>query len=328
MLQGAQLAVGQAGPPLDSQDTGGTPEGAARAARAAVAAGAGIIVGPLTAPETVAITPIARDAGVAVLAFTSDSSVAQPGIWALGITPAQQVRRLVAAIRGESRSRIGAVLPQNPFGDALAAGLMSAAADAALPAPDILRQRPGPTGLSDALTELASTEGLHGSSDTTTPPGPPKIDALLLGASGEPLQQAIPTLAAYQTGPDHLRLLGTALWSRDAPRLGGIAGAWFAAPDPAARVPFDQAFAARYKVPSRDLSSLAFDATSAATAVFGPNGFNVAMLVRPDGFAGANGLFVLQPDGRVRRGLAVFEIDHAGAHVAQPAPQSLAAPGS
>ena len=329
MLQGAQLAVAQAGsPPLDSQDTGGSAEGAARAARAAIAAGAGVIVGPLTGPETVAVAPIARAAGVPVLAFTSDSSVAQPGVWALGITPAQQVRRLVLALRGENRSRIGAILPANPFGDALAAGLMNATVDAGLSQPDIVRQRSGSSGLTDSLAQFATAEALPVTADPAAAATPPKIDALLLGASGEPLQRALPALGALQSGPAHLRLLGTALWTREAPRLGAIAGAWFAAPDPTARSAFDQAFTARYHAPPRDLPSLAFDATSAVVAVFGPNGFSVESLVRPDGFAGSNGLFVLEPDGRVRRGLALFEIDRTGAHVAQPAPQSLNEPGS
>ena len=43
MLQAAQLAMdAQGGPPIDAKDTGGTPDGAAAAARAAIADGAGL----------------------------------------------------------------------------------------------------------------------------------------------------------------------------------------------------------------------------------------------------------------------------------------------
>jgi hypothetical protein len=38
-------------------------------------------------------------------------------------------------------------------------------------------------------------------------------------------------------------------------------------------------------------------------------------------------LIGLLPDGGVRRGLAIFEVDRGGAHIVQPAPQTLAAPG-
>src|SRR5947209_11070659 len=82
MLNAAQLANDAPGAaPLESEDTGGTPAGAVRAAQAALAAGAGIILGPLTATETGAVAPVTRAAGVPVLAFTSDRAQSQPGLW-------------------------------------------------------------------------------------------------------------------------------------------------------------------------------------------------------------------------------------------------------
>ena len=46
-------------------------------------AGAGIILGPLTSSETAAVAPVARQAGVAVLAFTNDPNQAQPGVYSV-----------------------------------------------------------------------------------------------------------------------------------------------------------------------------------------------------------------------------------------------------
>src|ERR1700751_2244270 len=104
------------------------PAGAAAAARAAIADGCGLILGPLTSPETAAVAPIARAANVAVLAFTNDPSQAQPGVWTLGITPGQQVRRLVAAAQGQGKSQFAGLLPDNDFGHAMAQALIQAAA--------------------------------------------------------------------------------------------------------------------------------------------------------------------------------------------------------
>ncbi|HYZ63231.1 MAG TPA: penicillin-binding protein activator [Acetobacteraceae bacterium] len=323
MLKAAQLAVdGPGAPPVDSHDTGGRPEGAARAAQAALGAGAGILLGPLTAGETAAVAPIARQAGVPVLAFTSDRAQAQPGVWTMGITPAQQVRTLVRAVQADNKTRIAAVLPANAFGDALAQGLLEAAGEAGLPPPPIFRHPPNIAGVEAALKEAA------GNPATTPPTDPPPVDALLLGISGDLLQQAIPLLGKYGLGTDRVRLLGTTLWAREAPRLSAIAGAWYAAPDPAMRRPFEQRYAARFGAPPRDFASIAFDAAGAARAASTPNGFDVNALLRPDGFAGADGVFVLLPDGRVRRGLAVFEIGPGGSRVRQPGPRSLTAPGA
>ena len=112
MLHAAQLAFDSPGASsLDAKDTGGTPDGAAAAAHSAIADGVGLILGPLTSAATAAVAPIARASGVAVLAFTNDQAQAQPGVWTLGITPGQQVRRLVAAAAGQGKSQFAALLP-------------------------------------------------------------------------------------------------------------------------------------------------------------------------------------------------------------------------
>ena len=349
LLKAAKLSFTQPGsPPLDQQDTGGTPEGAANAARAAVAAGDGIILGPLTAPETGAVAPVAGAARIPVLAFTSDSSQARPGVWTLGITPGQQVRRLVLAVQAENKTRIAAVLPQNAFGDALAHGLTQTTAAAGMPAPRIVRAPTSFAGMNDALkgvSDYANRRGLieakqrdaRESRDAAgrqeaaelgrEAPPPPPMDALFLGISGDLLGQSVPLLAFYDIGPSQVRILGPATWARDAARQPDLAGAWYAAPDQAARAGFNQQYSAAYNQPPRDYASLAFDAAGIARAVATPNGFSLQALTRPEGFVGSDGLLALEANGHVRRGLAIFEIDRGGSHVVQPAPQSFAAPG-
>jgi len=304
MLRAARLAL-QAGEgrPFDEVDTKGTAVGAAAAAHTAVEGGAGIIVGPLTAAETGAVAAVTRPRNIPVLAFTSDSSRAQPEVWTLGITPAQQVRTLVQAVRAEGRGRIGAVLPRSSFGDALAAGLIAACQEAGLNGPTIRRYRPG-AALDEAIGELAA-----GSRGT--------IDALLLGTTVDGAAAALPALAQAGLGPDRARLLGTALWAKDAPRATGLQGAWFAGPDPESLATFEQNYTAAYGTPPREFSSVAFDAAGAARAVTEPTGINASLLLTPGGFSGPDGTFVLLPDGHVRRALALFEI---GAHGVQRRP--------
>ncbi len=349
MLRAAQLSLDQPGAPtLDARDTGGTPGGAADAAKLAIAAGTGMLLGPLTAGETAAVAPLAKAAGTPVLAFTSDASLAQPGVWALGITPAQQVRRLVLAVQGEGKTRVAAVLPTNAFGDAMAGAATAAAGGAGLAAPSVIRYGNGFAPLNAALKTVSAYDARRGAAEQPDqaarasgdaagdrrratagrqPLSPPPIDALLLGAAGEQLGQALPLLAFYEIGPEQVRILGPALWGREASRLSALAGAWYAAPDPAQRAPFEQSYAAKYNAPPRDLASLAYDAAGVARVAADSGGFAPGALTRPEGFTGADGLLGLQPDGQTRRGLAIFEIDHDGSHVVQPAPQSLQAPG-
>lgn len=392
MLQAVQLALAAPGaPPLDVEDTGSTPQGAAAAARTAVGKGAGLFIGPLTAAETSAVAPVAQAANVPVLALTSDPAQARPGVWTLGLTPAQQVSSLVQAVQAEGKTRLAAVLPQGPFGDALAGGLTTAATEAGLPQPNVKRYAPNSArSLSQALKDVSDyatrhppkpatpaapaspapagaapgdqpppagpssdpslgqpAPGEQRTADATSsdplslgappaaapepplPPPPVPFDALLLGAGGPDLGRAAAQLAPDDIGPSQVRVLGPATWDREAARVPALASAWYAAPDPATRKPFEAAYAARYGAPPSDPRlSNAYDAAGLARAATGPAGFDPALLVRPEGFAGADGVFTLLPDGRVRRGLAIFEVQPSGPRLVQPAPQSLAAPSS
>jgi branched-chain amino acid transport system substrate-binding protein len=347
MLQAAQLALDAPGAPaLIVKDTGGTPDGAAAAAQAALTEGAGLILGPLTSVETAAVAPIARAANVAVLAFTNDPAQAQPGVWPLGVTPGEQVRRLVIAVQADGKTRIAALLPDSDFGRVMATALSQAAAAAGLPPPDIRQYTASMASINQAARDLSGFANRRGPIDAQiraaraegTADGrrkaqdlarqsipPPPFDALLLGDVGDSLAEIAAVLPYYDIDTSMVRILGPALW---AGHSGQIVGAWYAAPDPAARAPFDQAYTAKYNTPSAPLADLSFDAAAIAR-VLAARGYSVGALTQPNGFAGVDGWLALQPDGRVRRGLAVFQIQRGGgAQLLAPAPESPTAPGA
>ena len=74
--------------------------------------------------------------------------------------------------------------------------------------------------------------------------------------------------------------------------------------------------------PPPPLADLAFDAAAIARVLTG-RGYSVGALTQPNGLAGVDGWLALQPDGEVRRGLAVFQIGRGGAaQMVAPAPES------
>ena len=350
LVNAAQLALAAPGsPPLAVRDTGGTPAGAAAAARAALAAGAGLIIGPLTAAETAAVAPVARQGGVGVLAFTNDPSQAQPGVWTLGITPVQQVRRLVGAAMAQNKSRFAAALPNSPFGQSMAAALTQALASAGGPTPDIRFYESTNAGISGTLRDLSAYASRRGPLDAKrraalalhTAEGraeaadlsrqsipPPPFDSLLLAETGEKLAWLASFLGYYDIAPPTAQVMGPALWAAPATRSGAdLNGAWYAAPDPAARASFEAAYSAKYSTPPPGPADLAFDAAAIGRVLAQEGGFSFASLCRPEGFAGVDGLLALQTDGSVRRGLALFQIQRGGASIIEPAPASVGSPG-
>jgi ABC-type branched-subunit amino acid transport system substrate-binding protein len=351
MLQAAQLALSLPGSPiLDVHDTGGDPQRAAQEAQFAIQSGDRLIIGPLTAPETATVGATAAGAGVNVLAFTSDPAVASAGVWPLGLTPVQQVRRLVAAVRDDGRQHLAAILPQGLLGDALESALSTAATDAGMPPPSIQRSEPGLAGFTAALKTISNYEARRGDlaarlkslqQDTdpaarakaaelaAQPVAPPPFDALLIGETGPTLVQAADILPFYDAAGPQVRILGPALWAQQVNQLGKLQGAWYAALDPAARQGFVAAFQSKYGAPPSPLADFAFDAAAIAGVLASQNDFSAAALTRSEGFTGVDGALSLSPDGHVRRALAVFQINAGGgASIVSPAPQDVSQPGS
>ncbi len=334
MLDAIRLAAGAS--PLDVQDTAGTQAGATAAAGRAIAAHDGIILGPLTAAETRAAAAVAVPAGVPILAFTSDVGVAAPGVWVLGLTPAQQVERLVAAARADGRTRFAGFLPENALGSAMADALGATGASIGRHGTDFASINNGMKALSEFDSRHANDAQIkadRASSDpavkaqadalAAVPATPLPFDALLLADTGTQLQEVIDLLQPYDIDRAHVRLMGPTLWGAFSRKLGQIAGAWYAAPDPAARAGFVSAFTARYHAAPLRIDDVAYDAGALAAALAG-RGFSTEALTRPDGFAGTDGVFSLDAGGHVRRGLAVFEIDPGGgAHIVSHAPATL-----
>jgi branched-chain amino acid transport system substrate-binding protein len=304
MLRAAQLALLVPGSPiLDIKDTHGTPEGAAQAAREAIEAGDKVILGPVTSTETAPVAPLARRAGIPVLAFTNDHAQAQPGVWTLGITPGQQVRRLLGQARDTGHVPVAALLPDDDFGKSMGDELTRIAAAAGQPAPFVRMIAPGNRDdIAAAVNELTGMA----QTDQPLPYG-----AILLASTGNDLKVFAKAFADAKIDREKVQIMGPALWVDPASGSAAILGAWFAMPDPDARRDMVRDFNAKYKEPPPPRADLAYDAAQIARVLSAQGTMNPAGLTQPAGFTGVDGWFALLPDGQVRRGLAVFKVERA-----------------
>src|SRR3954468_17759565 len=90
--------------------------GAAAAANQALAEGNGLFLGPLLAEDVRAVAPIARRAGVPVISFSNDASVAGNGVYLMGFTPGQSIDRVVGYAKSRGLERFGALAPAGVYG--------------------------------------------------------------------------------------------------------------------------------------------------------------------------------------------------------------------
>ncbi|MGG5821324.1 penicillin-binding protein activator [Falsiroseomonas sp. HW251] len=283
------------------RDTGGTAGGAAAAARAAIGDGARVLVGPLTSAEAAAVAPVAQAAQVPLLAFTNDAQRAGPGVWVMGMTPAQQVRRVVASAARDGAQRFVLAAPNNDFGRALAAATRGAAADLGVTAAVSLHPVGADMGSAAAAARAAA----------------PQADAVLLGEGGD---RATRFALAWAEGMDPLqrpRLLGTALWLND-PSLrveGPLAGAWFPGPDPTSRARFEQRFRDAFGDAPPRIAASAYDAGALAARALRARA-PLDSLTASRSFQGADGPVRLLPGGQTARGLAIYALSPGGEAVA------------
>ena len=317
MLDAAQMALFDVADDrleLAPQDTKGTPEGAADAARTALTDGAKLIIGPLLAAEVEAVKPLAQAANVPVLAFSTSTQLAGDGTWLIGFLPKAEIDRVVDFAHAKGASRFAALAPRTPYGEITVDALRDAAQRDGANVARIEFFDPAGPQLTQTVQKFAATNT--------------GMDALLLPEGGTRLKTLAPLLPYYKIEPDKVHFLGTGLW--DEPGTGSepaLVGGWYAAPTPGARADFEKRFNDVYHRAPPRLATLAYDATALAAVLAhsGAGDFSAAAITNPSGFAGVDGIFRLLPDGLVQRGLAVIEVHKDGNTVIDPAPETFQA---
>ena len=315
----AQLAMsdfsgGQSNIQLLVKDDKGTPEGARQAAQEAFAAGAELLIGPLFGPSVQAAAAVARPAGKSMIAFSSDASAAQRGVYLLSFLPQSDVQRVVGFAGSRGKRSFSALIPQNPYGNVVEAEFMQVANQGGRKVGTVARYQPGnPASISAAITQI---KGALGQSDT-----------LFLAESADGIGALTQAMAAGGITGKEVQIISTGIWNdQRVHAIGMLDGAWYAAPDNSRF----NALAGRYQsqfgsAPTR-IATLGYDAVTLASALtqnFGTQRFSEATLTNTNGFSGQDGVFRFRQDGRNDRGLAVFEIRSGSARAIAAAPTTF-----
>ncbi|MGV6802030.1 MAG: penicillin-binding protein activator [bacterium] len=341
MSNAAQLAAFESGNErylLIPKDTKGTPEGAAIAAQEALSEGAEVVLGPLFAESVAAASQVTRLAGVPMIAFSSDMTMAGSGVYLLSFPPEMEVARITDYAIKNGYTRFGLLAPSSNYGTRVS----NSFAEETFVRGGVLvheeRYEPAIDAMQGPAKNLAKFAG--GCATAPNPDNPsPYTDqygdavaglgfqAVLMPEQGKLLRALAPMLPYYDVNIRCVKVLGISAWNN--PRLArepALAGSWFAAPDPTLSEGFKQRYAKVYGETPPRLASLAYDA-ALLTARLSKNPraerFTASNLTEPNGYLGADGLFRLLPSGRVERGLAILEIRPSGITVIDPAPRSF-----
>jgi branched-chain amino acid transport system substrate-binding protein len=329
LKQAAELALFDYDRPtieLMVKDDKGTPEGAIAAAEEALAEGAEIIIGPLFAPSVKAITPLAKRNNVPIIAFSSDASVAGPGVYLMSFQVHQEVERVVGYAASQGRKRFAALVSDDAYGKLTEQAFRAAVqrAGGTVAALQVYSAQAG-NGMVQPAQRLV--DALNLATDVGQP-----VDAVFLPGGPDVLAGLGPLMASAGLDTTKIKLLGTGGWDnsgigRDQTFVGG----WYPAPDPSGWKAFSERFAKTFGNPPPRISTLAHDAVGVAIALSTNNPgqrYTTGTLTRPSGFAGADGAVRFLASGGTERGLAVLEVQKFGVSVVDAAPGGAAQPAS
>jgi branched-chain amino acid transport system substrate-binding protein len=295
---------------ITTYDTGKDP---VEAARKAVAEGAKLILGPLTAEEVKAVAPVARAARLPVVSYSNDASVAGNGVYLLGYSPGQSIERVVGFARARGLKAFAALVPKGVYGERAGNAFLAAVKAAGGTAVGMETFDRSNASVTGAVQRLAARSS---------------YDALLIADVARIAVLAAPQVRA--TSGANARILGTELWNAE---TGGSAraalqGAWFASVSDGLYRTLASKYRASYGTAPFRLASLGYDSVLLTVRISDSwkpgSDFPVARLIDKDGFSGIDGAFRFASSGMAERALEIQEMAASGISVVDSAPKGFA----
>jgi ABC-type branched-subunit amino acid transport system substrate-binding protein len=286
-----------------------TSTGLASAAQQAIADGNKLILGPLMADAVPVVQSAARAAGVPVITFASDNSVASADVFVMGHTPDQSIRRSVQFARARGANRFAVLLPEGDYGARTASALEKALKDFG----GTLVRREGYARGNTSIVSAAARLRAAGGYDTVVIADSPRLG---LEAADE-LQRGV---------NPRTQLIGTELWSGEPviARAALMEGALFAAVSDTRYKRFAESYETRFGSKPYRIATLGYDAVLLTLRVARQwkvgNPFPKGELYDRGGFLGVDGPFRFNRSGIADRALEVREVRGGEVVSVDPAP--------
>lgn len=302
-------------------DTAANADIAAQQAQLAVDSGAKIILGPLYSASAVAAGAAVADDGVNVLSFSNNTTIAGGNVFVLGHTFENTAARLTRYAARQGKSQIAMMYAENEAGNVA----RRAVSVASLQAGSFLVSEVG-----YPLTQEGVIEAVPQVRDAIEETSADVIFLTSNTAGALPFLSAL--LPESGVDPETVQYIGLTRWDIPAQtlELPGVQGGWFALPDPDRTAAFQLRYEVAYGTQPHRFGSLAYDGIAAIGALVASQGrdaLTIAALTQSQGFEGVDGVFRLNRDGTIERGLAVAQVVEEKVVVIDPAPQIFSVAG-
>lgn len=303
-------------------DSGASTESAVAQANAAADAGAQIILGPLFADGANAVGNAMMSRNINVLTFSNNSQVAGGNVFILGNSFENIADRLVGYGMDQGKRNVLVVAEDDIAGQLGGRAIETAIARNGARMAGRVNHPVSVTGVNAAAPRVAQAAQSG------------QVDSIFLTGNNQAvLPYLTEQLARAGVRAPVTTMMGLTRWDQPTDRLSmpQLAEGWFAIPDQTLQRQFEARYAQAHGEAPHQLASLSYDGV-AAIASLARNGQRNALtttgLTQRSGFAGVGGIFRLQRDGTIRRGLAVATIRGGQLVILDPAPRTARGLGS
>jgi ABC-type branched-subunit amino acid transport system substrate-binding protein len=316
MLDAAQLAIidiGKKNLVLVPIDSGKDPVSAQNAMTQAVEKKVDIVLGPLFGNGTMAAAPIAKQAGINVISFSNDKSLARDNVFLLGFMPDEQVRRVVKYAAGKGLKRFSGFAPDSEYGKLMMEEFRRTAImqNVSIGFADFYKSS------NEARVDVSKAALIT----------PENTQVAFIPEGDGRLTEIAAIIAKNTADKGKIQLIGSGQW--DDPSIltaTQLEGGWFAGTPPKLHADFEAHFSQVYHYQPSRVASLAYDGVALvahlANSASGPD-FSKESITNARGFAGVNGIFRFRKDGISERGLSILQVKSTGFEEIDPAPENF-----
>lgn len=343
LFNAAQLALFALNEPTISLmpiDTKGTSFGAEEAAKEAVEKEVQLVLGPVFSSSARVVAPILGEAGIEFVTFSNDESLADSGALLIGLSPQQQVQRVVEYAIRQGIEDYVTVVPNNALGAAAAKVLRETVNEyegtSVLKTEIFLLNKRGQGRrvqryVNNAIHAAIYTKPQKDYNQTLEMYNLEPIKyprGLFIDGSVDHLLEMVRYIEKNQDyNQQHIQLLGTMRMAD--PKLIGhpaFEGALIASLSPDRKGYFEKMFVDAFGYQPTKIASLAFDGialTATLSKLSNGKDFSRTAITTSRGFVGIDGIFRIKDNGLSERGLAIMKIQNGTLLELDPAPDSF-----
>ncbi|RPF70300.1 penicillin-binding protein activator [Aurantiacibacter spongiae] len=291
---------------LTTYDTSG---GAGAAASAAIRDGNRLILGPLRRDNVGAVLAQARPAGVPLITFSNDTTVARDDVFVMGHVPEQSVARSARFAIDQGAQNFAVLAPRGDYGQKALVSLENTVRSNGGNVVAVERYDRGNTSILSAADRLNTAGG---------------FDTVLIADGADLAERAASRLK--RAGQRLPSVIGTELWSGEGSLTedAALRGAWFSAVSDDRWRQFAESYRQRYDARPYRIATLGYDAVLLTLRLARDwqvgDDLPTRLLTAQDGFLGLDGAIRFMPDGVGERAMEVRQVGNGTFTVVDPAP--------